>query len=704
MEEESNEKYLADYPNVISYETSQKMVDQMAKYICKFNIGKSKGTGFFCKIPFPDKNNMLPVFITNNHLINEELLNKQDMKIGLNIKEEKEIKEIYFNDRIKYTEKENYDITIIEIKESDNIKNYLELDDIIIDNIINKNDKNEEFSNETIYIIQYPEGKLSVSFGILDGIYEDKKYIFKHKCNTKPGSSGSPILNLNNKIIGLHCRGKGKSLYNEGIFLNYPIEKFINEKYNKNYENNNILKKDNNNYKLNPDIKKIDYNDINLKVNKIYENKKEIISRNIICPECKENIFFNIYNFKVNLYGCKNNHIYEKILINKFEETQKIDLNKIICNDCNEINMGNTNNHEFYICNTCNKNICPYCKLIHDKNHIIINYEDKNYICKIHNDSFTKYCKKCNKNMCIACEDNHEGHNMLELKNFLFKKNGLLKKVEELKKVIGKFKFKINIIKEIFDRMIHIINIYEKINDNIINNYNINKSSYHELKNIRNLLDDNETLIKDLNNIINNDKISEICEYSFDKFYYNEKGEKYFGEMKNGLKDGKGILYYDKDDEKKRDKYEGNFKNDKKEGKGILYYLGGDRYVGNWKNDKKEGEGKYYYNDGDRYEGDWKNDKIDGKGIYYWKDGDKYEGDWKNNKREGKGVKIYKKGNIYDGYWKNGIKEGKGIMCFINGDRYEGDWKNGKMEGKGTMYYKNGKIEKGNWINNEFIN
>ena len=125
---------------------------------------------------------------------------------------------------------------------------------------------------------------------------------------------------------------------------------------------------------------------------------KEIISKDIICPECKENILMNIEDFKINLYECKNNHIINNILINKYENTQKIDLNKIKCDECNENNKGNTHNNEFYICNKCNKNICPLCKLKHDENHLIIKYDDKNYICKKHNDTFIKYCKKCNEN------------------------------------------------------------------------------------------------------------------------------------------------------------------------------------------------------------------------------------------------------------------------------------------------------------------
>ena len=134
---------------------------------------------------------------------------------------------------MKYTNKE-YDITIIEIKPEDNINYYLELDDIIINDIINILNKNKEFINETIYIIQYPENRLSVSYGILDKIYEDKKYNFNHKYSTKGGSSGSPILNINNKLIGIHKEGNNNKQYNKGTFLNYPIKEFIelNNSYN----------------------------------------------------------------------------------------------------------------------------------------------------------------------------------------------------------------------------------------------------------------------------------------------------------------------------------------------------------------------------------------------------------------------------------------------------------------------------------------
>ena len=74
-------------------------------------------------------------------------------------------------------------------------------------------------------------------------------------------------------------------------------------------------------------------NKMNVLVNQINEDKikkNEIISKDIICPFCEENIFINFDNFKIRLHGCKNNHDINDILLTKYEKSQKIDLSKII--------------------------------------------------------------------------------------------------------------------------------------------------------------------------------------------------------------------------------------------------------------------------------------------------------------------------------------------------------------------------------------
>ena len=63
-----------------------------------------------------------------------------------------------------------------------------------------------------------------------------------------------------------------------------------------------------------------------------------IISKNIICPECKKNIKMDLIDFKINLNDCKYGHKNENILLEEFQDTQKIDRLSIICNMCKNNN------------------------------------------------------------------------------------------------------------------------------------------------------------------------------------------------------------------------------------------------------------------------------------------------------------------------------------------------------------------------------
>ena len=79
--------------------------------------------------------------------------------------------------------------------------------------------------------------------------------------------------------------------------------------------------------------------------------------------------------------------------LDEYINSQNIDLSKIICDQCLKKNKFNSYNSEFYKCYLCNKNLCVLCKVVHDKSHNIINYDNKNYICNKHNEAFVKYCK-----------------------------------------------------------------------------------------------------------------------------------------------------------------------------------------------------------------------------------------------------------------------------------------------------------------------
>jgi len=193
--------------------------------------------------------------------------------------------------------------------------------------------------------------------------------------------------NLEEKIKDIINKFKIKIKEEENNNLYYI---YNGDKINEELELNELIKDKN--------IKKINILVYNKSNN---EKEKKIISKEIICPECKENILLNIKDYKINLYECKNGHKIENILFNEFENMQKIDYTKIICNKCKINNRSNIHNNEFYICNDCNINLCPLCKYKHEKNHNIINYNDKNYICKKHNDRYIKYCKECKENICF---------------------------------------------------------------------------------------------------------------------------------------------------------------------------------------------------------------------------------------------------------------------------------------------------------------
>ena len=64
-----------NYPDCISLECTEKIIKQMKSKVCKILLDSGNGTGFFCKIKFPN-NKLIPVLITNNHVINECILKK----------------------------------------------------------------------------------------------------------------------------------------------------------------------------------------------------------------------------------------------------------------------------------------------------------------------------------------------------------------------------------------------------------------------------------------------------------------------------------------------------------------------------------------------------------------------------------------------------------------------------------------------------
>jgi len=243
--------------------------------------------------------------------------------------------------------------------------------------------------------------------------------------------------------------------------------------------------------------------DLNISSNNVLTIKE------VICPKCGENSRMKLENYKITLFECKNGHKINNILLNEYKSTQNSNLSNVKCENCKEKNRENSFNNKFFICISCHKNICPLCKSIHDKTHNIIDYELKNYICSLHNETFNSYCKKCKKNICILCEPIHNSHEMINFSKILPNKNIKMNEIKELKKNIDIFKNSINgfldNINNLLNKFIENLEILLNININILNNYDEKKRNYQILQNINDL--NINFITKDILQIINNKNI-----------------------------------------------------------------------------------------------------------------------------------------------------------------------------------------------------
>jgi len=242
--------------------------------------------------------------------------------------------------------------------------------------------------------------------------------------------------------------------------------------------------------------------------NKATNTNKITQSSDVICPECKCNAFLTIKDYKLNLTCGQNMHSFNNILIKDFLKTQEIDNDKIICKKCN-INKSSIYNSIFYRCCTCKEDICPTCKINHDNNHKIINYDERNYICNIHNEIFICYCKTCKKNICMLCESDHDNHEIVNFGKILIKDDDIIKEMKEIRKEFDELENKINENIERYNNIKINIEEYYNIINGIINNYiKSKKRNYEILKNIRELIDNN--IINDIKKINIDNKYDDI--------------------------------------------------------------------------------------------------------------------------------------------------------------------------------------------------
>ena len=245
---------------------------------------------------------------------------------------------------------------------------------------------------------------------------------------------------------------------------------------------------------------------LNVLVNAFFKEKYNIIqeSKDIICPECKEPCMLKIDDYHITLYDCRNGHTIKGIKIDEFKKTQEINTSTIKCDHCKIKNKANT--EEFFYCPTCKTNICLLCKGNHNYKHMPINYDQKNYVCKEHNEQYVQYCKECCKNICYSCE--HQEHEVINLKQIRPDITKTQNKLKEMKKEKEQFINNIQKIITMLKDLIKTINTFYDINDNIMTKYDSKYRNYEVYQNI-NEINNNNIIIEKMNNINNNNNIKD---------------------------------------------------------------------------------------------------------------------------------------------------------------------------------------------------
>ena len=192
----------------IDKETETKLFKKGKLATCKIITEKGNDSGFFCVIPF--ENEKIKMLFTCNHVLNNESIQVGKI-IRCSYKENLKKIEIT-KERFCHTNAE-LDYTCIQIFNDDKIEDFYEIE---IEN-------NDNYLNEDICIMRYPNGPLTLKAGHLKKIDKEK---IQHSVTTFKGSSGSPIILLlrDFKVIGIH-RGFNNSLnLNLGTSMKYIIE------------------------------------------------------------------------------------------------------------------------------------------------------------------------------------------------------------------------------------------------------------------------------------------------------------------------------------------------------------------------------------------------------------------------------------------------------------------------------------------------
>ena len=373
------------------------------------------------------------------------------------------------------------------------------------------------------------------------------------------------------------------------------------------------------------------------------DNEESILSelystKYYTCEICKTIPQLILYDNKVEIKCQCNPSNSKEISIEEF-------MNKAKTNSC--YNHPSIKGEKY--CCLCSNWLCAKCLEIHNKKYMdhklkksLITTPKKCQEKKCENES-TNYCRECMKYLCDDCLSNyHISHISSEI-DFNIKDKILQDTNQKLIDTLNLYQQVKNTKDKLIDKIDDIFRTYEQNMNNFFNYYSIIFSTYtcidedvFDYNGIHNL----ELTIPYLGkqNELNADNLNEGSIKAYFDICLNtnkcktldvfSNGDKYDGEMQNGMNDGFGTYYWNNGSI-----YEGKWAKGLKEGFGKEFFLNQDFYEGYFHNDQRNGFGKFYYNnDGSRYEGNWMDNLKNGFGTFFNKNNViEFQGQWKNN-------------------------------------------------------------------------
>ena len=218
------------------------IASKLSESIVRIEFDNKISTGFLMKINIKQKPHCF--ILTNAHSITQSNIDSKtiiELFYGKANEETEKIIKLDKNKRfIKCFMDLNIDATIIEILKDDYFpeNKYLFAD-------LNYENGYDQYIETQIFTAGYPKVEKykydkHFSSGKIRGYKNIKQNTFCHDCSTKEGSSGSPIININQQVIGIHFGCNNQQTMNYGVFIGEIIKNLVLEEDKITFKDNNL--------------------------------------------------------------------------------------------------------------------------------------------------------------------------------------------------------------------------------------------------------------------------------------------------------------------------------------------------------------------------------------------------------------------------------------------------------------------------------